>query len=256
MDDRPHHTHETMENSTPFDLNEAVHSWRHNLAASPSLTAENLDELESHLRDGIGKLQPIGLSPAEAFMVARVRIGSADRLDAEFEKANPERLGVNRLKWMLAGVFTLYFCDTLSAIARYVVAYLFYCASSLFAVYGFQIGSYLPIPYDWRINIIVGIVPVIGLIRVAKTQSACAKQIGAFCDKHPLALVLAVLSLIAVMVLMQSFLHSYMDSHLSFDPGSQPSRTMEVVGSWINIFFVPVLLAWVFVRASRPVASK
>ena len=132
VDDRPHHTHQTMENQTSFDLNEAVHSWRQSLAASPSLTPENVDELESHLRDGVEKLQPIGLSPAEAFMVARSRIGSADKLEAEFGKANPERLWVNRIKWMMVGLVMWNVLRELWNFVLTALISLLYVASSFF----------------------------------------------------------------------------------------------------------------------------
>ena len=51
-----------MENRTPFDLNEAIRRWQQNLGASPALNADDLEELASHLRALVQKLQADGLS--------------------------------------------------------------------------------------------------------------------------------------------------------------------------------------------------
>jgi hypothetical protein len=59
-----------MENRTPFDLNEAIRRWQQNLGASPALNADDLEELASHLRALVQKLQADGLSEEEAFLAA------------------------------------------------------------------------------------------------------------------------------------------------------------------------------------------
>ena len=51
-----------METTTSFDLNRAIQSWRENLAQSPAFRGENLNELESHLRDSVATWQARGLS--------------------------------------------------------------------------------------------------------------------------------------------------------------------------------------------------
>jgi hypothetical protein len=40
----------TMENPTPFDLNEAIRRWRAEFGSPSSLSAVELEELETHLR--------------------------------------------------------------------------------------------------------------------------------------------------------------------------------------------------------------
>ena len=40
-------------NESCFDLEAAVKSWRENLSQSPPFEVENLNELESHLRDSM-----------------------------------------------------------------------------------------------------------------------------------------------------------------------------------------------------------
>lgn len=107
MDDCPHNPDELMENQASFDLNAAVGRWRRNLAQSPAFRATDLDELESHLRDGVRDLESRGLSPEEAFTIGIRRIGEASSLAAEFGRANGYSPWIDRVLWMLAGWVTL-----------------------------------------------------------------------------------------------------------------------------------------------------
>lgn len=93
-----------METTTPFDLNQAIQRWRENLAQSPTFRRENLDELESHLRDSIASLQSRGLSVEEACVIAAKRIGKDASLETEFAKINGDVVWLNRVLWMLIGV--------------------------------------------------------------------------------------------------------------------------------------------------------
>lgn len=104
MADRPPNTVQTMENATCFDLNTEIRRWRQNLSASPQFYAENLEELESHLREGVAALRGQGLSAEEAFLVARRRLGGAPALESEFAKINAHAVWLNRLLWMLLGI--------------------------------------------------------------------------------------------------------------------------------------------------------
>ncbi len=93
-----------METTTPFDLNNAIRDWRKNLAQSPSFHSENLDELESHLRDSTSALSGRGLSAEEAFIIATKRIGQPCVLQSEFTKVNATSVWLDRALWMLAGM--------------------------------------------------------------------------------------------------------------------------------------------------------
>lgn len=104
MAHRPRYIDETMEAPTPFDLNRAIQLWRENLSQSPALRAENLNELESHLRDSIETLQTRGLSVEEAFLIATRRIGSSGVLENEFAKVNRRAVWLDRSLWMLIGI--------------------------------------------------------------------------------------------------------------------------------------------------------
>jgi len=85
-------------------MNCAIQRWRESLAESPAFRCENLDELESHLRDSIATLQAGGLSPDEGFLIATRRIGSEEFLKSEFGKANRHGVWLERALWMLIGI--------------------------------------------------------------------------------------------------------------------------------------------------------
>lgn len=89
---------------TPFDLNRAVQQWRENLGDSPALRRENLDELETHLRDSIANLNNRGLAEDEAFLIATRRLGGETVLGREFGKVNSQAVWLNRVLWMLVGI--------------------------------------------------------------------------------------------------------------------------------------------------------
>lgn len=107
-----------METTAPFDLNRTIQRWRENLAQSPAFRHENLNELESHLRDSIVALQTSGLSAEEAFTIAVKRIGKQKSLEKEFEKMNGKSIWLDRILWMLIGfqvwIMISMFCSTIT----------------------------------------------------------------------------------------------------------------------------------------------
>jgi hypothetical protein len=92
-----------METKTAFHLNTAIQRWREQLSQSPHFRPENLDELETHLRDSVAAFQAKALSEEEAFLVATRRLGGAPALEPEFAKVNGQGVWMNRLLWMLVG---------------------------------------------------------------------------------------------------------------------------------------------------------
>jgi hypothetical protein len=86
------------------DVEKRIEQWRRALGTSDTFGAGDLDELESHLREEMERLQPLGLSDAESFLVARQRLGATEALEMEFEKVNTDRRSLLRLSWMAAGV--------------------------------------------------------------------------------------------------------------------------------------------------------
>ncbi len=75
-----------MENETPFDLEEAIRNWLNSLLQSSRLRAEELEELELHLRDSVIALQKRGLSEEESWLIAQRRLGQRETLKKEFAK--------------------------------------------------------------------------------------------------------------------------------------------------------------------------
>lgn len=92
-----------METTTSFDLNRAIQHWRENLGQSPAFRSENLNELESHLRDSVATFETRGLSAEEAFLVATRRMGASSALEPEFGKVNGQAIWLDRFFWMLIG---------------------------------------------------------------------------------------------------------------------------------------------------------
>ena len=99
-----YNSYQTMESSPFFDLNEAIRRWRERLIGLRSLGAEDLEELENHLRESVSELQGRGLSLEEAFLVGTDRLGSDRRLAEEYAKTNAKRIWTGRALWMLGGV--------------------------------------------------------------------------------------------------------------------------------------------------------
>ena len=100
-----------MEKPAAFDLNRALHHWRTQLADSSSVNRENLDELETHLRDSVARLCQAGLSEQEGWIITEMRFGQTKALGEEFEKIQPpvlrRRLSEKQFIGALLGGFAL-----------------------------------------------------------------------------------------------------------------------------------------------------
>jgi hypothetical protein len=115
MDDRPRHTLKIMETQTAFDLNLAIRRWREDLAGSSAFRSENLNELESHLRDSIDRLRARELSDEEAFLIATRRVGNTQRLEQEFGKVNSAAVWFDRCLWILVAAQLWSFLSSMSS---------------------------------------------------------------------------------------------------------------------------------------------
>lgn len=93
-----------MENPTQFDLNNAIHQWRQSLESSSAVRREDLDELESHLRESSRALVTRGFTWREAFLVAAHRLGAKQELETEFAKVNIRQVWSERTVWILCGL--------------------------------------------------------------------------------------------------------------------------------------------------------
>src|SRR5438045_5363378 len=93
-----------MKNISECDLNIALRQWLEKFGQSPQVKVENLNELESHIRDSVVQLQTKGLSSEESFLVATHRVGSPDQLEPEFAKVNR-----NPLNMVIHGLILVFF---------------------------------------------------------------------------------------------------------------------------------------------------
>ncbi|CAM3803081.1 permease prefix domain 1-containing protein [Tsukamurella strandjordii] len=69
-----------------------IRQWRGYLEGRRRLRADEVDELESHLRDQISDLEARGLDGEESFLVAVKRMGAADAVAHEFAREHSDRL--------------------------------------------------------------------------------------------------------------------------------------------------------------------
>lgn len=88
------------------DVEKRIEQWRDRLAASETLSNAEISELEGHLREEVAGLRKLELSEAEAFLVARDRLGDAAELEGEFAKVYGHRRSWPRL-WSLCCAFAL-----------------------------------------------------------------------------------------------------------------------------------------------------
>jgi hypothetical protein len=121
-----------------FDLDQAVASWKSALSESRTLSADDLAELESHLRDSVDRLRSVGLSPDESFFIATRRLGHPDSLATEYGLAHPERHWRERAIWMITGLLTFNVCSAAGGFAGQVAL----IAGSFTGIHGPNLGRF------------------------------------------------------------------------------------------------------------------
>ncbi|MGI9174712.1 MAG: FtsX-like permease family protein [Rhodothermales bacterium] len=82
-----------------FHLDKAIATWRERLRRDRAFLADDLDELETHLRDHIDRLVAVGLTERDAFKAARQRLGSDVQLASEYRKVRFGRRKRARHVW-------------------------------------------------------------------------------------------------------------------------------------------------------------
>jgi hypothetical protein len=88
-----------------FNLTRELRRWRRSLSRHGVLGRDELDELESHLRDSFEAIERDGTPPVEAFAMARSRIGDPRILANEYEKSqNPSTRRLWRAFWVAPAV--------------------------------------------------------------------------------------------------------------------------------------------------------
>lgn len=147
-----------------FDLNKSVENWRSSLLQRESVSASEVDELESHLRDSVDALSSSELSAEEAFWVATRRVGSPEAIALEFTKINGARTWSRRVQWMLAGYLLISLTISLMSLTRHF--------TSLTAIH-FDAGFRL----TWFISSLVTIATVTLLVLAACALAEGRSQI-------------------------------------------------------------------------------
>jgi hypothetical protein len=71
------------------ELDTRIVQWREQLLQNGSFYADEVEELESHLRESIDRLVAAGLSEDEAFLVATHRLGSRKELKMAYVRNRP-----------------------------------------------------------------------------------------------------------------------------------------------------------------------
>lgn len=230
-----------MENPTQFDLNEAVRNWREGLSGSPAIRAENLLELETHLRDGVAALEAAGLTPAEAFLVAQRRLGPASALDQEFGKVNRREVWLDRAVWMVAGSVVLTVLSSFVSMVNGLVS-----AAALHQALPGQAVGLLSVVVQW--GVLCGLVA--WLWRSALRQGGLHRM-GHWLRDHPLPTALVVAGLLvtgytgrtlAQMVLAKS---AAVESQGILCLWHAAASTVSTLLVW------PCLLGWLLARTAR-----
>ena len=73
-------------------LEERIGEWRSFVLRRKAIDANDVDELEDHLRNQVADLHEAGLDEEEAFLIAVKRLGSLDSLSHEYAREYSERL--------------------------------------------------------------------------------------------------------------------------------------------------------------------
>jgi hypothetical protein len=88
-----------------FNVDQSIAQWRRRMLAAGVNNQAVLDELESHLREGVARRLQSGIDPEQAFEAATREIGEAPALKTEFAKAG-RRLEAGRTRtWYACFVF-------------------------------------------------------------------------------------------------------------------------------------------------------
>jgi hypothetical protein len=87
-----------------FNLEQAISEWRRQMQAAGVRNPDVADELESHLREDVGRQVQSGESEEQAFGAAVHRVGEASLLKQEFAKLSGKKWArLRKLKGIMAG---------------------------------------------------------------------------------------------------------------------------------------------------------
>ncbi len=232
-----------MENPATFDLNQAIQQWRQQLAASPAIRQDDVDELESHLRDSVAAMESKGLTPAEAFWIARHRLGTGDSLQSEFGKVNTSQIWLDRTLWMIVGFLGIGAVSSVTySLSNLTILGLHQWTSSV-PSFGLTRGLLYPI--------IMSSV-VFGIWCSRNRFSSVLRYLGRWSRAHPIFAVVTVIILHVLLMAASQGTSSLMVTKLSVE------QLTGVMGrQWVWLMLVPpillwpILLGWLLVKTRR-----
>jgi hypothetical protein len=219
-----------MESATQFDLNDALRQWREALAASPALRRDDLDQLEAHLRDGTKHWMAKGLTPSEAFSVAKGRLGAEQQIAGEFAKINAREVWVDRLLWIAAGSIAIQAIMGLAHAASFVAA-----AAFLNWWQDGVLGSQVAV----LVFVVTLAATLVSLWKVGASRSKSVSKVFHWFEKHP-----AWSGLLALGALTGHLIVSILPAR--FLP-LQDWRTLAIGQQYVgllSIFLWPLALVW------------
>ncbi len=226
-----------MENSTSFDLNQSIESWREELSRSSAFQPDDLEQLETHLRDSIARLQSNGLSEHEAFAVAKSRLGGNGDLEREFAKVNAGSVWLDRGLWMVIG------SALIGAVYRIASAT---ASLSAIAAHGLLPNDMLSGPVYLAVNYGTLLCLFLYIWKSGLRRAGLAWKLGDWLRKRPVFLAV----LLVLVMGCGAAANAYMQISL---PRSSWSRVFAYagLGDACARLVVPIVLAVLLVRSKR-----
>jgi len=89
-----------------FNLTTEIAAWRKSILETETCTENDVDELESHLKEELDQLKTQKLTEQEAFVVAACRIGHPIKIADEFAKVNRALVFRNHIFWVCIGMLS------------------------------------------------------------------------------------------------------------------------------------------------------
>ena len=246
MDDRPRNSDETMEDKSPFNLNDAIRQWRGALGQSGALGTDDLAELERHLLDSMAELPQGRLTEEESFLIASRRLGADDMLTGEFTKLNPARIWEPRLCWILFGILLYPFLSDLNGLSLLAIK-----SVSKFNINGHILGL-IALATEWGVAIAI---MMLFFWIMRQKREFCRHWAARLLARPITGTICVVVLLIAVKIVLASP-QAFFGVGLNLPPASQ-ARVVTAI-TWqsfgptsMQLILIPVVLVYLSRRKLR-----
>jgi hypothetical protein len=233
-----------------FDLGKSTADWLGDLKQSGAFEDADLEELESHLKDGLEQLMDHGLSPKEAFWVATNRLGNREELPDEYAKTNSRTVWKRRFLWMVVGI--------LAYVVLNSVVFLFSYGATLAAVSsGMGYNSAATISFSVQVLLTCGALVSSYFVLSSGRFEVSGRSRKARQSRSRAVLLLAVsAALLAVVTWLWLFAAWHLlQNHVDMGTLSQTSWAISSATPFFSVIFALSLACLAFVL-SRPRKSK